>query len=337
MSADAGESESEAGHDVLVLGSANVDIFTTLDRFPRPGETVFGRAGGTGLGGKGANQAVAAALTGARTTLFGMVGDDAEGETVRSTLAQNGVDPSGLRTLPGASTGRAYITVNQAGENTIIVVSGANAGLTPAALGRGRLAALLDATGPALALTQGELPADTVDAFARACRDRGVRFVLNLAPVIPVCAATLRAADPLVVNEHEAAALLAAGRDAFPGLESGQQAGLQAALAAARTLARDRSATAVVTLGAQGAVASDGETAWHQAAPPVAHVVDSTGAGDAFVGALAACLACGGSLADAVRLGVQAGSLAVAGQGTVPSYQALRGLRAQLGRETVQP
>lgn len=311
---------------VLVLGSANVDIVTRLDRFPRPGETVFGRPGDTSLGGKGANQAVAAALTGARTAFVGMVGEDAQGALVRATLAAHGVDVSGLRVSPRSPTGRAYISVNAAAENTIVVVSGANADLTPTALGRGLPALLASGDGNPLVLTQGELPAETVDAVALACRGRGARFVLNLAPVIPVSRETLRTADPLVVNEHEAAALL--GVDV-----RGLSADVDAALDAARDLVRHHAASAVVTLGAQGAVAADGDRAWHEAAPPVARVVDSTGAGDAFVGALAASLASGGELADAVHLGVRAGSLAVAAAGTVASYRALRSLRPELRRQ----
>ncbi|WP_185276324.1 ribokinase [Leifsonia shinshuensis] len=302
---------------VVVLGSANIDSYVYLDRFPQPGETVFGTAGRRGLGGKGANQAVAAALIGAATSFLGQVGADDGGAFVRDTLAGYGVDTSGLRVSPTAVTGSAQITVDAAGENTIVVVSGANAEAGPDILGPE--SAALDVPAGSIGLAQGELPAEAVAAFARALAARGLRFILNLAPVIDIAPDALRLADPLIVNESEALALLA--RDGDP-----RSFGTADALDAARRLAGTVAESVVITLGADGAVAATGDRQWHQPAPVPAVVVDTTGAGDAFVGALAAALAGGADLETAVGRGAAAGSAAVAALGTVDSYDALRAL-----------
>lgn len=314
------------GAQLLVLGSANVDSFVYLDRLPQPGETVFGTAGQPGLGGKGANQTIAASLVGAHTTFIGMIGADDGGVLVRNTLVEYGVDVVGLLTAPEAGTGTAHIMVDNAAENTVVVVSGANAELSPDEFMTQEIEALIDGAAGGVGLTQGELPPETIEAFAAACSVRGIRFVLNLAPVATLSPGTLRMADPLIVNESEALALLGKRNDAAFGPCE--------ALAAARLLASTIVASAVITLGPQGAVAATGADAWHQPAIAPAQVVDSTGAGDAFVGALAATLARGAELAEAVRYGVAAGSAAVESQGTVASYGALRDL--DLAVECVQ-
>lgn len=306
---------------VLVLGSANVDIIIRLAAFPRPGETVFGDQVSTGLGGKGANQAVASALSGAGTTFVGLVGEDDDGTLIRDTLAGYGVDTRGLVPVAGAASGRAYITVNEDAENTIVVVSGANARLDARLVASRQIAQILDDTRPMLALTQGEVPAAAVDALARLCGERDIRFVLNLAPVIPVTAETLHAADPLIVNELEAAALLGLS-PAGPTLD------VDRAGEAAQEIVRRLAVSAVITLGSEGAVAADGTGSWHQAAPVLDQVVDSTGAGDAFVGALAAGLAAGAGLREAVLAGVRAGSAAAGAEGAASSYGSLPGLGA---------
>lgn len=313
---------------VVVLGSVNIDSFVYLEHFPAPGETVFGVAGPSGVGGKGANQAIAASLLGARTTFIGIVGADENGAFVRSTFEEYDVDVSLLGTSTTAATGSAHINVNSLGENTIVVASGANAELAPNVVDVRQLAALTGDAGDAVGLSQGELRAETIATFAASCAAAGIRFVLNLAPFITVPSETLRLADPLIVNEGEALALLGRNEDraAF---------GVDEALAAVRMLAATVSASAVITLGAHGAVAAhgkDGVDAWHQPSPKPARVADTTGAGDAFVGALAATLGRGACLAEAVRCGVAAGSAAVTGHGTVGSYDALRDLRP--GAET---
>lgn len=305
---------------VIVLGSANVDAVTFVDAFPQPGETVLARDARTGLGGKGANQAVAASLTGASVEFAGAVGDDASGEFVREVLEANGVGTAALSALAGALTGSAAIAVDAAGENTIIVSSGANGQLTPEWVRGESVAALFggaDAAGAAapVGLAQGELPAAVVAEFAELCAERGARFVLNLAPVIAVEDAVLRRADPLIVNEGEALAVL------------GEPAAAELSVADAMLLAQNLAKTSpsvVITLGAAGAVLVDAAgTASHVASPKPARVVDTTGAGDAFVGALAARLASGDDLDTAARWGVAAGSCAVENAGAVDSYAAL--------------
>lgn len=319
-----------AGAHVLVLGSANIDSFVYLERLPQPGETVFGVAGRRpGLGGKGANQAIAASLMGAHATFIGMIGADAGGALVRSTLEEYGVDVSGLRTAPEADTGAAHILVDSTAENTVVVVSGANAELSPHEFKTLEIETLIDSAAGAVGLTQGELPPETVEAFAAACAARGIRFVLNLAPVAVLSPETLCMADPLIVNETEALALL--GKSDNPDVF-----GPCEALDAARLLASSVARSAVITLGAQGAVAATATDCWHQPAPKPVQVIDSTGAGDAFVGALAAALARGAELAEAVRYGVAAGSAAVTSHGTVESYHALRDLELDLDSDSMQ-
>lgn len=312
---------------VIVLGSANVDAFTYVTDFPQPGETVLALDARTGLGGKGANQAVAASLTGANVSFAGAIGDDASGEFVRRTLATHGVDIAALATIPGVLTGSAAIAVDAGGENTIIVSSGANAVLDSAWVRGETVAGLFAGGAPAVGLAQGELRGEVVAEFAALCHETGTRFVLNLAPVIAVTGDVLRAADPLVVNEGEAFAVL--GEAARDELSQDEAAALATRLA-------ERSPSVVITLGASGAVYAgatgvDGViAATHVPAPAPERVVDTTGAGDAFVGALAARLAAGDSLATAVHWGVAAGSAAVQGQGTVDSYAALRTLKVSL-------
>lgn len=312
------ERTTEGPARVVVLGSANIDTYVYLDRFPRPGETVFGTAGRRGLGGKGANQAVAARLMGAETSFLGQVGADEGGVLVRDALAGYGIDTCGIRVSPSAVTGSAQITVDAAGENTIVVVSGANAELGPDVVVSAEAAALLDVP-CAIGLAQGELRPATVEAFARACAGRGHQFILNLAPVIEIAPDVLRLANPLIVNQAEALALLGTRGEPL-SFSTGD------ALDAARRLAGTVAESVVITLGAEGAVAATGARHWHQPAPAPALVVDTTGAGDAFVGALAATLAAGAGLEAAVSRGAAAGSAAVAGLGTVESYDALRAL-----------
>lgn len=319
--------DTQAGR-VIVLGSANVDAVTYVDAFPQPGETILALDARTGLGGKGANQAVAASLTGAQVSFAGAVGDDASGEFVQRTLAAHGVALDALSVLPGVLTGSAAIAVDGAGENTIIVASGANARLDPAWVRSVPVSRLLAWAGPASAplvgLAQGELPAAVVAEFAALCREQGARFVLNLAPAISVADEVLRDADPLIVNEGEAFAVL--GEEARDELSADE-----ALLLAERLVGRCRSV--VITLGAAGAVfvGSDGAdgrvAAAHVPSPKPERVVDTTGAGDAFVGALAARLSAGDALAAAAAWGAAAGSASVQAPGAVDSYAALADLR----------
>ena len=275
---------------VTVLGSLNVDEIATVSRLPEPGETVLA----TGLmrrpGGKGANQAVAAARAGARVRMVGATGDDTGDALLRTALSADDVDTGALRHVADQPTGLAVVTVQDDGENTITVVPGANA-----ALGDDDVAAACErlATGDTL-LLQLEVPLPVVAEAARAASAAGARVVLNAAPARPVDD-VLADVDVLVVNEHEC--LVLAGAQADP-------------TAAGATLAQAHGLLVVVTLGAGGA-------AWTTGAAPVVHpapqvrAVDTTGAGDTFTGYLVAALDRGLDTDAALRLAVAAASIAV--------------------------
>ena len=279
---------------VTVLGSINTDISVPVPHLPGPGETVLGSAAATfGSGGKGANQAVAAARLGAAVRMVGCRGDDEFGARLRAGLVAEGIDVSGLRAVAGVASGLALITVDPAGENSIAVAPGAN-GLA----GEAEVAAAFARPCDVLVLS-AEVPAAVLAAALRQARAGQVRTVLNLAPV-PGGAAALLAQGPdwLVVNAHEAAAL-------GPGADGPEQA---AALAAAT------GGHVVVTLGPAGAVLAGPAGAASVPGFAVA-AVDSVGAGDAFVGALAVALAGGLDPAGAVRAACAAGAAAATGRG----------------------
>jgi ribokinase len=298
------------GGTVVVFGSVNVDATSYVHEFPGPGETVHSLGFRVALGGKGANQAIAAHLSGASVELVARIGDDPNAEVPIRAFAGFGLATDGVAAVVGEPTGVAQITVSGTGENTIVVTAGANArfGAEVVAAEAGRIAAA------AVVLTQGELPAPTVEALAAACAAAGVRFVLNLAPPVAVAAEALAVADPLVLNVHEARTL---------GLGAGlpDDAPAEAWRDAAASVVGDLARSLVVTLGARGAVAADASGSWALAAP-VVEAVDTTGAGDAATGTLAAMLAEGRALPDAVRAAVAAGALAVQRRGTVDSYAA---------------
>lgn len=311
---------------LLVVGSVNADLVVRVPRHARPGETVLGGDLAVHPGGKGANQAVAAARLGANVAFAGRVGADAYGPRLLAALRGDGVDTSLVATDDGP-TGVALITVDDDGENAITVSPGANGRFAPAhaaalepALRRARVVSL-----------QLEIPHETVAEVMRLCAATGTRVVLNPSPgPWAMSAHALRVCDPLVVNEHEAATGVARsdGVDgAGPGptpdgdasggpLERARRAvlALRAAGAEPRSL--------VVTLGAAGAVCADGGGELvHVPAPPV-RAVDTTGAGDAFTGALAWRLALGDALAEAVAYAVRVGAAAVTAEGAQPSYPA---------------
>ena len=288
---------------VVVVGSINADQVTTVARHPLPGETLIGTSMVVLPGGKGANQAVAAAQLGARVAMVGAIGLDSLAASATVILESANVDLSNVRTVAGP-TGLAVITVSADGENTIVVIPGANATVDADVVGQS--ADLI--AGAAVVVLQGEIPAAGIAAAARLARGR---VVLNLAPVIELDPATIAAADPLIVNEHEAALLLAQ-------LTPGTTPPATDAEAVARL--REWGVTSVVlTRGALGAIVSDAEGT-DAVASPVVVAVDSSGAGDAFVGALSARLAAGDSLRDAARLAVRVGAFAVQSRGTQPSY-----------------
>jgi ribokinase len=290
---------------VLVVGSVNVDHTTYVARAPRPGETVLADGHRVGLGGKGANQAVAAARAGAEVHLLGCVGDDAAGTDAVAELAGKGVLVDRLRVHAERPTGYAAVTVGRDGENSIVVSPGANHGVDVATV-RGDLHELLTDTRPTTVLLQGELRGDVVATTADVADGAGVPWIVNLAPYLHLATDLLRRAAVVVVNREELDQLAAGigtprSRDDLP------------------TRARHvhevlRGPALVVTLGSSGSlVVTDAVTP--VTATLVDRVVDTTGAGDAFVGTLAAALAGGASLTDAVRSGTAAGAATVGRSG----------------------
>ncbi|WP_051992348.1 ribokinase [Mobilicoccus pelagius] len=308
------------GGRVVVVGSINVDLFARVARHPLPGETVLGGDGSTRPGGKGANQAVAAALAGAAVVMVGCVGDDAQAEVGVSLLRRAGVDLTRVREVAGSPTGLALITVSDAGENSIIVISGANA-----KVGHDDVADL-DLTADDVVVVQGEIPVDVVDATVAGARRAGARVVVNLAPVVDLDPATLRAADPLVVNEHEALAAartlgaVADGPDGPDGPDAAAPVDTAAAARLAEDLVAVGVASVVITLGGAGAVVAAPDTLSFTCDGEKVDVVDTTGAGDCFVGTLAAELAAGGDLRSSAERGNTAGAKAVQGRGAQESY-----------------
>ncbi|WP_018657813.1 ribokinase [Actinomadura flavalba] len=277
--------------DVVVVGSVNADLVVRVERWPGPGETVLGSDYTLHPGGKGANQAVAAARLGGRVALVGRVGDDAHGRFLRDALDAEGVRFAAPPGVSGAS-GVAFITVGPGGENGIVVAPGANARLTPDDV----VAARDVVAGAAVVALQLEVPVATVLAAARLAR----RAVLNLAPAAGVPDELLALADPLVVNEHEARHLLGGPAEAGGLLARGAR-------------------SVVLTLGGDGAVVADASGEVRVPAPRV-DVRDTTGAGDAFTGALCLRLARGDALAAAARFAVRVGAAAVRADGAQGSY-----------------
>ncbi len=288
---------------VYVAGSINMDVVATADRHPRIGETVGGNAVLYFPGGKGANQAVAAAKLGAPTALIGRLGQDAFGRDLKAFLAAQGLDLSFVRDTAEAHTGTAIITVANA-DNTIVVISGANA--------------LVDATdiaAPALAkgdiaVSQFEIPLPAIDAFFKRARAAGATTILNPAPARGFSAELLDLVDILILNESELGFLTRTGlRDSDDHTRF---------IDAARTLQTGEDKIICVTLGKRGVLALiDGKPL---IVPGRAvNAVDTTGAGDCFVGAVAAQLAAGKSIREALAYANVAASISVQRMGAAPS------------------
>ncbi|MDG4832814.1 ribokinase [Solwaraspora sp. WMMD1047] len=288
-----------AGPLVVVLGSLNLDVVVAAPRVPRPGETLLAGDARFLPGGKGANQAVAAARLGAEVAFIGRTGDDDFGRRMRANLVAAGVGVDRVGTVAGTASGMAIVVVDPQGENTIVVSPGANAAITPDDLAEhGGLIARA-----AIGVVQLETPIDTVLRFARLCADHDVGLLLNAAPYRELPAELLRHCRCLVVNREEVAALT--------GVPADDRAGARRALAAAAGLGP---ATVIVTLGDQGAlVLHDGEPFEIDAYR--VPVVDSTGAGDAFVGALGAALARNWPTDRAVRYASAAAAVVCGGLG----------------------
>jgi ribokinase len=280
--------------DVCVVGSANLDLVASTPRRPAAGETVHGTAFAEHPGGKGLNQAVAAARAGATVAFVGAVGRDAAGDTLRAVLAAEHIDTSGLARGDRPS-GRAVIVVDAEGENSIVVVAGANAEVVVDALPAARVL-----------LVQLEIPLAVVTSAVVRAKATGATTVVNAAPAAALAPDLLAAVDVVVANDAEAERL----------------GGVDALLGAGVT-------TAIVTRGAAGVVVAQPGARWHQPAFRV-RAVDTTGAGDAFCGVLAAGLAAGRDLHAAVRAAAAAGALAAAAPGAVPSLPGAGAIAALL-------
>lgn len=286
---------------VVVLGSANADLVVKVPRRPEAGETLLGSDLAVFAGGKGANQATAAARSGAETAFFARVGGDEHGAVIRSRLVDAGVDVDGIEVVD-RPTGTALILLTPDGENSIVVSPGANH-----ALDVGFAEATADRwSGADVLVLNLEAPLQTVEHAAAMAAERGIRVLLNAAPAEQLSADTLAVCDPLVVNEHEALLLLDDdGTSPFAEL--------------ARRFIDRGVRSIIITLGAAGALYGDSDGVDLVAAFPV-RVVDTTGAGDAFVGATACELARGRSLRASVEFATAVAALSVQTMGAQSSY-----------------
>src|SRR5580693_7592020 len=289
---------------IVVVGSANIDLTTFTDHMPRPGETIFGREFHLGFGGKGANQAVAARLCGARVSMVARVGDDLFGEATIQNFTARGVDASRVLITPGVSSGVAPIFVDSAGQNRILVVKGANDALTPADV---------DAAAPMLReadciVLQLEVPVETVYYTLRFARKNGIRSILNPAPGQPLDLAEAAYADYVVPNETEAEAL------------SGMPVrNIEEARACARYLLNAGLRRVIITLGGNGALCANADGMEH-APPHRVEPTDTTGAGDAFIGSFACFLGSGIAESEALARANVYAALSTLSVGTQMSF-----------------
>ncbi|MFQ5400359.1 MAG: ribokinase [Anaerolineae bacterium] len=307
------------GAKIVVVGSLNMDLICRAPHIPAPGETVLGQQFSTAAGGKGANQAVAAARLGAQVAMVGRVGGDLFADQLLDNLTAAKVNHTHVLRDKQATSGVALIVVDEAGQNSIVVAPGANARLTPANVEAAEEAI----KGVDLVLLQLEVPLDTVCRAAQIARQHGVKVILNPAPAQPLPDGLLALIDILIPNESETALLT--------GMPTGSQAEIETAAARLR---QSGIGTVILTMGERGALlAREGESI--QFAPFVpAYVVDTTAAGDAFVGGFATALAEGKSIVDAVPWGNAAGSLAVTRLGAQPSLPTRAEVEALLVQAT---
>jgi ribokinase len=289
---------------VVVIGSANTDLTTFTDVFPRPGETIFARSFHMGFGGKGANQAVAARLCGAEVAMVARVGDDLFGEATVRNFKERGIDASRVLVTPGVSSGVAPIFVDSSGQNRILVVKGANDCLSPVDVDAA--AELLRAAD--CIVLQLEIPLATVYHALQFARAHGIRAILNPAPALPIDLAEAANADYVIPNETEAAAI---GGTTVETLEDAREC--------AARLVRGGLRRVILTLGANGALVAGPEGARH--VPPFRVTpVDTTGAGDAFIGSFAVALAAGREEAEAIARANLYAALSTLAMGTQASF-----------------
>jgi ribokinase len=297
---------------VVVIGGLNMDLIVQVARLPKPGETVAGDSLLRAPGGKGANQAVAAARMGAAVTMVGRVGRDSFGRELKRSLRDEGVATRSVHLSAERSTGAALIEVDERAQNSIAVASGANQEVLPEDLPR-RAIRSADVVAAAL-----EVPLGTIEEAFRLARSAGVRTVLNAAPAQPIPAALLGLTDVLICNEHELGVMLG------EPIGAGQEA------TGARALRGFADQLVVVTLGERGALAILGDRTVEQPAFAV-RSIDSTGAGDAFVAGFVCGRWWSDGVAAALRLGCAAGALATTRTGAQPAMPGLDAVRGLLG------
>ena len=289
---------------IVVAGSANVDLSIYTEQLPRPGETIFGRDFHLGFGGKGANQAVAAALCGGDVSMVARVGDDIFGQATIDNFRSKGIDASHVWITERRPSGVAPIFVDSSGQNRIIVVKGANDDLSPADIDR---ASDLLVAADCIVL-QLEVPVETVYYALRFARESGVRTILNPAPAQKLDIAQAALADYLIPNETEA--------EMLTGMPV---TNIEEARACARRLVSDGFAKVIVTLGANGALAADAEGERH-IRPHRVTAKDTSGAGDAFIGSFATFLAAGYAEDEAIARANVYAALSTEGAGTQMSF-----------------
>ena len=297
---------------VVVIGSLNMDLVTRAPRLPKGGETLIGQSFTTVSGGKGANQAVAAARLGAQVSMIGCVGNDAYGEALRGALLAERIDCRAVSTVDGSS-GVALIVVDDSSQNSIVIVPGANGALTAETIDRFDL--VIRAAD--VLICQLEVPDASVGHALKRGRELGKTVILNPAPASrPLPSDWYASIDYLIPNESEASALSGLSVDS-----------LDTAQAAATRLIALGAGKVIITLGAQGSLFADGQRFEHFPAP-VVKAVDTTAAGDTFVGGFAAALAAGNDEAQAIRFGQVAAALSVTRAGAQPSIPALSDVQA---------
>src|SRR5579859_1521700 len=289
---------------IAVVGSANIDLTTFSDQFPKPGETIFGQKFDLGFGGKGANQAVAARLCGAEVFMVARVGSDLFGPATIENFRKQGIDPTHVKQVEGLSSGVAPIFVEPDGQNRILVVKGANDALKPADVDA---AAETLKTADCIVL-QFEIPLETVYYAVAFARTHGIRCIVNPAPASAVDMSALKGLDYFVPNEHEA--------ESISGLPVRN---VDDAKACAEKLLAGGVRRVIITLGANGSLLASSEGSDH-IAPFAVKSVDSTGAGDAFIGSFAVFLAEGLPEKEAVRRANLYAGLSTTGVGTQKSF-----------------
>lgn len=289
---------------IAVVGSANIDLTTFAERFPKPGETIFGQSFNLGFGGKGANQAVAARLCGADVFMVARVGSDLFGPATIENFKRQGIDVTHVKQVEGVSSGVAPIFVEPSGQNRILVVKGANDAIQPADVdSAGDMLKSVDCI-----VLQFEIPIETVYYTIEFARKHAVRCILNPAPAQAVDMAALKELDYFVPNEHEAETI--SGVPVKTVDDAKNCAGKLLAGGVRRV---------IITLGANGALLAGREGSEHVAAFPV-HCTDSTGAGDAFIGSFAVFLGEGIPEQEAVRRANLYAALSTTGVGTQKSF-----------------